>query len=127
MTNSYVSLDVFKGEGVMNIVGDGGDGRLLSLLEGVSRMVDRYCNRHFYVLEAPRRFDGDGGGRLLVPDLVSIDEGGLRTDDDMDGVFETTWGAGDYVLLPLNADPVSRGNSGSRPYTSVAVSGQRGE
>ena len=26
MTNSYVSLDVFKGEGVMNIVGDGGTG-----------------------------------------------------------------------------------------------------
>ena len=93
MTNSYVSLDVFKGEGVMNIVGDGGDGRLLSLLENVSRMVDRYCNRHFYVLEAPRRFDGDGGTRLLLPDLVSIDEGGLRTDDDLDGVFETTWGA----------------------------------
>ena len=126
MTNSYVSLDVFKGEGVMNIVGDGGDGRLLSLLESVSRMVDRYCNRYFYVLEAPRRFDGDGGGRLLVPDLVSIDEGGLRTDDDMDGVFETTWDAGDYVLLPYNADPVSRGNSGSRPYTSAAVSGSVG-
>ena len=126
MTNSYVSLDVFKGEGVMNIVGDGGDGRLLSLLEGVSRMVDRYCNRHFYVLEATRRFGGDGGGRLLLSDLVSIDEGGLRTDDDLDGVFETTWGAGDYVLLPLNADPVSRGNSGSRPYTSVAVSDSAG-
>ena len=126
MTNSYVSLDVFKGEGVMNIAGDGGDGRLLSLLEGVSRMVDRYCNRYFYVLEATRRFDGDGGERLLVPDLVSIDEGGLRTDDDMDGVFETTWDAGDYVLLPLNADPGSRGNAGSRPYTSVAVSGSVG-
>ena len=126
MTNSYVSLDVFKGEGVMNIVGDGGDGRLLSLLEGVSRMVDRYCNRHFYVLEAPRRFDGDGGTRLLLPDLVSIDEGGLRTDDDLDGVFETMWGAGDYVLLPLNADPASGGNPASRPYTSVAVSGSVG-
>ena len=123
MTNSYVSLDVFKGEGVMNIVGDGGDGRLLSLLEGVSRMVDRCCNRHFYVLEATRRFDGDGRTRLLVPDLVSIDESGVRTYEDMDGVFERTWGAGDYVLLPLNADPASRGNSGSRPYTSVAVSG----
>ena len=126
MTNSYVSLDVFKGEGVMNIVGDGGDGRLLSLLEGVSRMVDRYCNRHFYVLEAPRRFDGDGRTRLLVPDLVSIDEGGVRTDEDMDGVFERTWGAEEYVLLPLNADPVSRGNSGSRPYTSLAVSDSAG-
>ena len=126
MTNSYVSLDVFKGEGVMNIVGDGGDGRLLSLLEGVSRMVDRYCNRHFYVLEASRRFDGDGGTRLLLPDLVSIDEGGLRTDDDLDGVFETTWGAGDYVLLPANADPASGGNPGARPYTSLAVSDSAG-
>ena len=126
MTNSYVSLDVFKGEGVMNIVGDGGDGRLLSLLEGVSRMVDRYCNRHFCVLEATRRFDGDGGGRLLVPDLVSIDTGGLRTDDNLDGVCETAWGEGEYVLLPLNADPVSRGNSGSRPYTSLAVSDSAG-
>ena len=127
MTNSYVSLDVFKGEGVLNIAGDGGDARMLSLLESVSRMVDRYCNRHFYVLEATRRFDGDGGARLLVPDLVSIDEGGLKTDDDLDGVFETTWEAGEYVLLPLNADPGSRGNAGSRPYTSVAVSGRCGE
>ena len=126
MTNSYVSLDVFKGEGVMNIAGDGGDGRLLSLLESVSRMVDRYCNRHFYVLEATRRFDGDGGERLLVPDLVSVDEAGLKTDDDLDGVFETAWEAGEYVLLPLNADPGSRGNAGSRPYTSVAVSGGAG-
>ena len=123
MTNSYVSLDVFKGEGVMNIVGDGGDARMLSLLESVSRMVDRYCNRHFYVLEATRRFDGDGGKRLLFPDMVSIDEGGLRTDEDMDGAFETTWDPGDYLLLPLNADPGSRGNPGSRPYTSVEVSG----
>ena len=52
MMNSYVSLDVFKDEGVLNIAGDGGDARLLSLLESVSRMVDRYCNRHFYLLEA---------------------------------------------------------------------------
>ena len=123
MTNSYVSLDVFKGEGVLNIVGDGGDARMLSLLESVSRLVDRYCNRHFYVLEATRRFDGDGGTRLLLPDLVSIDEGGLRTDDDLDGGFETAWDVGEYLLLPLNADPSSHGNPGSRPYTSVAVSG----
>ena len=126
MANSYVSLDVFKGEGVLNIVGDGGDSRLLSLLESVSRMVDRYCNRHFYALEATRRFDGDGGTRLLLPDLVSIDDGGLRTDDDADGVFETTWGAGEYVLLPYDADPGSRGNPGSRPYTSAAVPGRAG-
>ena len=89
-------------------------------------MVDRYCNRHFYVLEATRRFDGDGGTRLLLPDLVSIDEGGLRTDEDLDGVFEAAWDTGGYVLLPSNADPGSRGNPGSRPYTSLAVSGSAG-
>ena len=118
MANSYVSLDVFKGEGVLNMTGEGGDGRLLSLLESVSRLADRYCNRHFYVLEATRRFDGDGGKWLLLPDLVSIDDGGLRTDDDTDGVYETTWDAGEYVLLPHSAEP------GSRPYTSLEVSGR---
>ena len=61
-----------------------------------------------------------------MPDLASLDEGGLRTDDDVDGVYETAWDAGGYVLLPLNADPASRGNAGSRPYTSIAVSGSLG-
>ncbi len=127
MTNSYVSLDVFKGSGVMDIAGDGGDSRLLSLLESVSRMVDRYCNRHFYVFKAARRFDGGGGERLLLPDLISVDVGGVRTDDDLDGFFETVWGPGEYLLLPSNADPTSSANPASRPYTSAASGGARGE
>ena len=50
MANAYVSLDVFKGSGVLNIVGSGEDARLLSLLEHSSRVVDRHCNRHFHEL-----------------------------------------------------------------------------
>ena len=121
MANSYVSLDVFKSSGVLNITGTGDDSRLLSLLENVGRVVERYCNRHIYALNETRGFDGDGTQRLLVPDLVSVDASGLKTDDNKDRTFETTWAATDYLLLPTNAGPTSPGNPGSRPYTAVEV------
>ncbi|MDA1347843.1 MAG: hypothetical protein O3A47_03115 [Chloroflexi bacterium] len=119
--NAYVSLDTLKSSGVLNITGSGDDARLRGLAENVSRMVDRYCNRHFYVLEASRKFDGDGTLRLLVPDLASIDAGGLKTDDDKDRTFGTTWAATDYLLAPSNADPAAASNPESRPYTAIEV------
>ena len=121
MTDAYVSLDTLKSSGVLNITGTGDDARLLQLIESVSRLVDRYCNRHFYVLNAVRKFDGDGTLVLLVPDLVSVDSNGLNTDDDKDRTFETTWAASDYLLLPSNADPTTASNPLSRPYTGVEV------
>jgi len=117
--NAYVSVDTLKSSGVLNITGSGDDTRLRSLVENVSRMVDRYCNRHFYILQATRKFDGNGTVRLLVPDLVSIDSSGLKTDDDRDRTFETTWAATDYLLAPSNADPTTAGNLESRPYTAI--------
>ena len=119
MPNAYVSLDTLKSSGVLNITGTGDDERLRSLAESVSRMTDRYCNRHFYALSATRKFDGHGTLTLLVPDLVSVDTSGLKTDDNKDRTFETTWATSDYLLLPSNADPASAGNPESRPYTSV--------
>ncbi len=122
MANAYVTLDVLKGPSALNITGSGDDGRLLAMAEAVSRLVDRHCNRHFYAVRATRRFDGNGTKRLLLPDLVRIDDGGVRSDDRHDGTFGTAWEEGDYVLLPANADPVG-GRETSRPYTSVEVSG----
>ena len=121
MPNAYVSLDTLKSSGVLNITGTGDDGRLRALAENTSRILDRYCNRHFYVLVATRSFDGLGATALLVPDLISVDSGGLKTDDDRDRTFETTWAATDYLLLPSNADPATAGNPESRPYVDVAV------
>ena len=121
MTNAYVSLDTLKSSGVLNITGAGDDTRLRTLIENVSRMADRYCNRHFFVLSASRKFDGDGTLALLLPDLVSIDASGVKTDDDKDRTFETTWAATDYLLLPSNADPASAGNPQSRPYSRIEV------
>ena len=121
MANAYVSLDVFKGSGVLNIVGSGEDGRLLAVLEHASRVVDRHCNRHFHELSAARKFDGPDGPTLLVPDLIAVDPGGLRTDEDGDREYETTWTESDYLLLPSNADPATASNPQSRPYNRVEV------
>ncbi len=118
MANSYAALGALKGASALNITGAGEDARLLALLEGVSRLIDRLCNRHFYVLNAARVFDGGGGARLLLPDLVSVDAGGVTTDEDGDRIFETAWADNDYALLPPNADPTS-GGAHSRPYTSI--------
>ena len=121
MTNAYVSLDSLKSSGVLNITGAGDDTRLRTLLESVSRLVDRYCNRSFYVLNATRKFDGDGTPVLPVPDLVSVDSNGFKTDDNKDRTFETTWAANDYFLLPSNADPTTLSNPQSRPYVRIDV------
>ena len=120
MANTYLTLEELKGPSVLNITGSGDDVRLLGMAEGASRLIDRYCNRHFYAARATRRFDGSGGERLLVPDLVSVDDDGVRTDDGGDGTFGTTWDASYYVLLPANADPEG-GGAASRPYTSIEV------
>ncbi len=119
--NAYVTLDYLKSAGILNITGTGDDTRIRRLIEDVSRIVDRYCNRHFYALAVTRKFDGDGGLTLLIPDLISVDSSGLKTDDDKDRTFETTWATTDYLLLPSNADPTTRENPESRPYWKVWV------
>ncbi len=117
--NAYVSLDVLKGSGVLNITGTGDDSRLLALLENVGRVFDRFSNRQFYVLSATLKFDGDGTQRILVPDLISVDSNGLKTDDNKDRTFETAWATTDYLLLPSNADPDTTGTRSLVPIPGL--------
>ena len=119
--NSYVTVDLLKSSSVLDITGSGDDARLRGVLENVSRQIDRYCNRHFYAASLTKKFDGSGTQRLLVPDLISIDSSGLKTDDNKDRMFESTWATTDYLLLPSNADPTTAGNPQSRPYTVAEV------
>ena len=83
--------------------GSGSDDELFQLLLAVSVAVDDYCNRRFYPLAATRTFDGPADVLLPVPDLLSVTS--LKSDDDDDGTYETTWATTDYQLLPLNAQP----------------------
>ena len=122
MTNAYADLTTLKSAGVLNITGTSYDTRLRDLLETVSRLIDQYCNRHFYVLVATRSFDGDGGTQLSVQDLISVTS--LKTDDNKDRTFETTWATTDYLLYPSNAQPTSEWG---RAYTRVLVDTEAGK
>jgi hypothetical protein len=116
MTNAYASVAALKGSAALNITGASYDSQLLALLEGVSRWIDAHCNRHFFVLTATRRFDGDGGTALALPDLISVTT--LKTDENRDRVFEQTWAASDYLLYPLDAKPQ---DPAGRPFSRVLV------
>lgn len=117
MPNTYLSLDTLKGTAALNITGTAHDSRLLGLLEAASRQVDKYCNRVFFTYTESKKFDGDGGTELFIPDLVSV--GTLIEDNNDDGTFDTTWAATDYLLEPANANPTA---DWGRPYARVKVS-----
>ena len=117
--NAYVTVDLLKSSSVLNVTGTGDDTRLRLLAESQSRLIDRLCNRHFYALTATRTFDVLDTSTVLLSDLAAITT--LKTDDNIDRTFETTWATTDYRLRPSNADPATRFNSNSRPYTSVVV------
>ena len=110
--NTYAGLAELKS--LASITGSDGDSSLWLALEAASRAVDRFCNRHFYVLNATRTFDVDGVAGFGVPDLVSVTT--LCEDADQDRVFEVTRGPDDYLLYPLNAEPAS---PWGRPYHRV--------
>lgn len=112
INNTYVGIDDLKQR--MGITGTSNDGVLWMTLNAASRAVDRYCNRHFFVLEETRLFDIDDPLQVTIPDLISVTE--FLEDLDGDRVFETLRTASDYALYPLNASP---GSKSGRPYGRI--------
>ncbi len=80
-------------------------------INAASRAIEKFCNRKFYSTSETRLFDADEPNVLNVPDLLSVTS--LKTDEDGDGVYETTWTTGDYQLMPMNA------NLDNKPYTWI--------
>ena len=121
MTNAYCNLALLKSGGALNITGSAHDERLLALLEEASRLIDGYCNRHFYVLHATRQFEASrwtaGMQQLLVPDLIAADS--VRVAARIDGPpREPQWRTASYRLYPLDAAPEQ---PWGRPYTRMAI------
>lgn len=120
MPNSYGDLTTLKSPAFLNTPDDGQDERLLDMLETASRWIDGYCDRHFFVSEGKRRFDGTGRVTLAVTDLVSADE--VRVRQGSTGRW-VGWSSGDWLAYPLNAAPTE---PDGRPYTRiVATAGGR--
>ncbi len=91
-----------------------------------SRSIDHYCQRTFWqagTVSVPvaRRFPSPCDNQTLLlgdfNDLVEIVT--LKTDEDGDGVFETTWLASEYELLPINPTAAPA----PKPYTQVRATG----
>jgi hypothetical protein len=90
------------------------DSAIESVIEAVSRRIDEATSRRFYQeLATTRYFSAEWADLLHIPDLVTLTT--LKTDEDGDRVYETTWASTDYDLEPFNAALVSK------PYTAIHV------
>ena len=89
-----MDLNQFKGE--FDIEEHKQDKMLLTLLERSSRLIDNWCGRLFYVINATKNYRiVNGDTRLFIDDLLSI------TTITVDS---TELAAADYELEPLNED-----------------------
>ena len=93
------------------------DNRLTLAADAATQMVQAYCDRHFVQQDTAtaRVFVASTPWLVEVDDISTTDGLVVKTDEDDDGVFETTWATGDYQLEPLN------GKMGGQtwPYTRL--------
>lgn len=91
-------------------LGDSGSKLVSDLLDrainSASRAIDRYCGRRFWkdASVTTRLYRPDDECVLYVDDIATSTGLVLKTDDDLDGSYETTWTTADYQLEPLNSD-----------------------
>lgn len=116
VTNGYCTVSELKSwDGVPDT---DGDAILETVINSVSRWIDDYTWRFFYstsaTAEETRYYTADNGLYLYTDDIVSITT--LKTDDDGDRTYETTWATADYDLIPYNASTLGI------PYYRIEVS-----
>ena len=100
---SYASLAEFKSAIGIGTADTTDDSALQSVLDATDALINNYCDRRqgFGTATETRYYTALDWSYVLTDDIVSITT--LQTDDNADGVYETTWTAGtDFVLAPAN-------------------------
>lgn len=95
------------------------DSDIIQALNTSSRGVDDVTNRFFYQEVATRRIEIFRSYELVIPDLVELVS--LKTDEDGDGIAETTWSASDFELWRDSMIPRVE----EWPYTEIRAIGSR--
>lgn len=113
--NGYTTLATLKAR--LGIADTSDDAALEGVIEAVSRWIDAYTGRRFYAAVETRYYTPEWENYLRIDDLLSVTS--LKTDEDGDRVYETTWVATDYYLEPDNA-PLK-----GSPYTMIRASGSK--
>jgi len=93
------------------------DPRLAMACDAATQMIQAECSRQFFAdtTASARVFVRENPWVCEVDDISTTSGLILRTDEDDDGVFETTWLSTDYQLEPLNG----RLSGQTWPYTSI--------
>lgn len=116
ISNGYCTLAELKGRLGISLADTGDDGALESVVNAVSRWIDRHCGRRFYstAVDETRYYTAIDSDWLPLPDdLLSVTS--LSTDSDGDRTYETTWASTDYDLEPANA------SLDGLPYEAIRV------
>ena len=115
ITNGYCSLAEYKSWNTISTTSANDDAVIEDIIESISRQIDGVCNRVFYVSSAEARyFNAADEDLLFCDDISSTTSLVIETDNDGDGVYEATWAATDYNLLPYQAP-------NGWPYTMVEI------
>ena len=117
IVNGYATLAEVKSR--LDITDTDNDTEIEAVIEGISRWIDREIGKRrgmttFYTNTQTMYFTAQWGDRLIIPDLVTLTT--LKTDDNGDGTFETTWTSSDYHLAPFNSSAFGE------PYTEICIS-----
>ena len=118
IVNGYATLAEFKAYAKIDSTDTNDDAVIEDIIEGISRQIDLYCGRVFFITTATARYyRADEGDLLLVDDVASTTSFAIATDNDGDGTFENTWTAADYNLLPYQS-------TNGEPFTMIETSAQ---
>lgn len=113
ITNGYTDQATFKARFLSDYSATAQDDQIDAVIQATSRLIDLYTGREFYSSSAQTRyFTPAANCRCYIDDLQSVTT--LKTDTDSDGVYDTTWAAGDYWLMPINP-------KNGEPYTFIEV------
>jgi len=116
VVNGYATLAEAKG--FLSISDNVDDTLLENMIESASRSIDRIANRRFYLdsTASARQYRVSSPVILYTDDIGTTSGLIVQTDDDGDGVFETTLTLNtDYIMDPLTA--LSLG----RPFTQITI------
>jgi hypothetical protein len=120
ITNGYATEPEFSERYELS----GSTERIEWAINAASRAIDRYCYRHFYQdgtsgSPVARTFEACGAYTFEFGpnnDLTAVTTPTIATDEDGDGVFETSWSSSDFQLLPFS-------RPAGDPYTEVEAVG----
>lgn len=115
LTDRLVTADDLKE--ILGISDAVDDNRLTLAADAATQIVQAYCDRHFVQQETAtaRVFTALDPWMLEVDDISTTSGLVIKTDEDGDGVFETTWATSDYQLEPLNGKQIGQ----NWPYTRI--------